>query len=94
MESLDSGKPILDCETGDLPEMIHCIKWHAEAADKIYDQTSPTGDDAMSMIVREPIGVGGAALPWSFPLMMLTWKIGPALAAGCSVIVKLPNRHP
>ncbi len=88
MESLDSGKPILDCETIDIPETIHCIKWHAESIDKIYDQTSPTGDDAISMIVREPIGVVGAVLPWNFPLMMLAWKIGPALAAGCSVIVK------
>ena len=88
MESLDSGKPILDCETIDVPETIHCIKWHAEAVDKIYDQTAPTGDDAISMIVREPIGVAGAVLPWNFPLMMLAWKIGPALAAGCSVIVK------
>ena len=88
MESLDSGKPILDCETIDVPETIHCIKWHAEAIDKIYDQTAPTGDDAISMIVREPIGVVGAVLPWNFPLMMMGWKIGPALAAGCSVIVK------
>lgn len=88
MESLESGKPILDCETIDVPETIHCIKWHAEAVDKIYDQAGPTGDDAISMIVREPIGVVGAVLPWNFPLMMLAWKIGPALAAGCSVIVK------
>ncbi len=88
MESLDSGKPIRDCELIDLPETIHCLKWHAEAADKIYDQTGPAGDDAMSVIVREPIGVVAAVLPWNFPLMMLAWKIGPALAAGCSVIVK------
>ena len=88
MESLDSGKPILDCETIDLPETIHCIKWHAEAIDKIYDQTAPAVDDAISMIVREPIGVVGIVLPWNFPLMMLAWKIGPALAAGCSVIAK------
>jgi len=88
MESIDSGKPILDCETIDVPETIYCIKWHAEAADKIYDQTGPSGDGAISMIVREPIGVVGAVLPWNFPLMMLAWKIGPALAAGCSVIVK------
>lgn len=88
MESLESGKPILDCETIDLPETINCIKWHAEAVDKIYDQTSPAGDDALSVIVREPIGVVAAVLPWNFPLLMLAWKIGPALAAGCSVIVK------
>ncbi len=88
MESLDSGKPIRDCELIDIPESIHCIKWHAEAADKIYDQTGPAGDDAISMIVREPVGVVAAVLPWNFPLLMLAWKIGPALAAGCSVIVK------
>ena len=88
MESIDSGKPIRDCELIDVPETIHCIKWHAEAADKIYDQTAPTGDGAVAMIVREPIGVVAAVLPWNFPLMMLAWKIGPALAVGCSVIVK------
>lgn len=88
MESLDSGKPIRDCELIDIPETIHTIKWHAEAADKIYDQTAPVGDDAIAMIVREPIGVVGLVLPWNFPLLMLAWKIGPALAAGNSVIVK------
>lgn len=88
MECLDSGKPIRDCETIDLPETIHTIKWHAEAIDKIYDQTAPSGDDAIAMIVREPVGVVAAILPWNFPLLMMAWKIGPALAAGNSVIVK------
>ncbi|WP_397543805.1 aldehyde dehydrogenase [Roseovarius salis] len=88
MESLDSGKPIKDCEETDIPEVIHTIKWHAELIDKIYDQTGPTGDDAISMIVREPLGVVAAVLPWNFPLLMMAWKIGPALAAGNSVIVK------
>ncbi len=88
MESLDSGKPIRDCETIDVPETIHTIKWHAEAIDKIYDQVAPAGEDAMAVIVREPIGVVAAVLPWNFPLLMLAWKIGPALAAGNSVIVK------
>ena len=88
MESLESGKPIRDCEEIDIPETIHCLKWHAEAIDKIYDQVGPSGDDAISMILREPVGVVAAILPWNFPMMMLAWKIGPALAAGCSVIVK------
>ncbi|ASP36850.1 aldehyde dehydrogenase [Labrenzia sp. VG12] len=88
MESLDSGKTIFDCETVDVPETIHCLKWHAEAIDKIYDQVSPASDDHIAMLVREPIGVVGLVLPWNFPLLMLAWKIGPALAAGCSVIVK------
>lgn len=88
LESLEAGKPIRDCELVDVPETVHCLKWHAELADKIYDQTSPAGDDALSVIVREPVGVVAAILPWNFPLLMLAWKIGPALAAGCSVIVK------
>ena len=88
MESLESGKPIHDCETVDVPETIHCLKWHAEAIDKIYDQSAPASESHIAMIVREPIGVVGLVLPWNFPLLMLAWKIGPALAAGNSVIVK------
>ncbi|GMG84405.1 aldehyde dehydrogenase [Paralimibaculum aggregatum] len=88
MESLDSGKTIHDCATVDLPETVHCLKWHAEAIDKIYDQVAPASDDHIALVVREPVGVVGLVLPWNFPLLMLAWKIGPALAAGCSVIVK------
>lgn len=88
MESVDSGKTIFDCETVDVPETIHCLTWHAELIDKIYDQVSPASDDHIAMVVREPVGVVGLVLPWNFPLLMLAWKIGPALAAGCSVIVK------
>lgn len=88
MESLDSGKTIYDCETIDVPETIHCLKWHAELIDKIYDQVSPASDNHIAMVVREPIGVVGLVLPWNFPLLMLAWKIAPALAAGCSVVLK------
>ncbi len=88
MESLDSGKIIFDCETVDVPETIHCIKWHAESIDKIYDQVAPATDDHIAMVLREPIGVVGLVLPWNFPLLMMAWKIAPALVAGCSVIVK------
>ncbi|MCP4431234.1 MAG: aldehyde dehydrogenase [Gammaproteobacteria bacterium] len=88
MESIDSGKPIADCELVDIPETIHCLIWHAEAIDKMYDQTAPVGDEAMAVVVREPVGVVACVLPWNFPLLMLAWKIAPALAAGNSVIVK------
>lgn len=88
MESLDSGKTIYDCETVDLPETIHCLTWNAELIDKIYDQVAPASDNHIAMILREPVGVVGLVLPWNFPLLMLAWKIDPALAAGCSVIVK------
>lgn len=88
MESLDSGKTILDCTTIDVPETIHCLKWHAELIDKIYDQVAPASDQHIAMVVREPVGVVGLVLPWNFPLLMLAWKIGPALAAGCSLVIK------
>ena len=88
MEALESGKPIRECQLTDVAETIDCLKWHAEATDKLYDQVSPSGDDALGLIVREPVGVAACVLPWNFPLMMLAWKIGPALSAGNSVIVK------
>jgi gamma-glutamyl-gamma-aminobutyraldehyde dehydrogenase len=88
METLESGKPIHECVLTDLPETVHCIQWHAEATDKLYDQLSPSGTGAVGMIVREPMGVVACVLPWNFPLMMVAWKLGPALAAGNSVIVK------
>ncbi|EMV7407600.1 TPA: aldehyde dehydrogenase [Enterobacter soli] len=87
LESFDSGKPVSECLAVDVPETIHVLKWHAEAIDKLYDHTAPTGN-ALALVVREPIGVVGCVLPWNFPLLMLAWKIGPALAAGCSVVVK------
>ena len=88
LESLESGKPISECEITDLPETIVTIQWHAEAIDKMYDQISPANVDAVGLITREPLGVVGCVLPWNFPLMMLAWKIAPALAGGNSVIVK------
>ncbi|MBO9653764.1 MAG: aldehyde dehydrogenase [Agrobacterium tumefaciens] len=88
MESLDSGKPIRECQTVDIPDTIHTIRWHAELIDKLYDNAAPVSGNALAMIVREPVGVVGCVLPWNFPLLMLAWKIGPALASGCSVIVK------
>lgn len=88
LESLESGKPIRDCVLIDLPETMHCLLWHAELSDKLYGSTSPSGDDALGIISREAAGVVACVLPWNFPLMMLAWKIGPALAAGNSIIVK------
>lgn len=88
MEAMDAGKPITDCIDIDVPETANCIRWHGEAQDKLYDQIAPSGPDGLGLIVREPVGVVGAVLPWNFPLMMMAWKIGPALATGNCVIVK------
>ncbi|NIA69349.1 aldehyde dehydrogenase [Pelagibius litoralis] len=88
MEAMDAGKPVADCLSVDVPETANCIRWHGEAQDKLYDQIAPTSPDAVGLIVREPIGVVAAVLPWNFPLLMMAWKIGPALATGNSVVVK------
>ena len=88
LESIDSGKPVRDCQTIDLEETINCLIWHAEAIDKIYDQSAPVGEDALAIVVREPVGVVGCVLPWNFPMLMMAWKIAPALAAGNSVVLK------
>ncbi len=69
-------------------ETVNGLRWHAEAADKIYDQVAPTPAHIQSLIVREPIGVVGAVLPWNFPLMMATWKLAPCLAMGNTMVIK------
>jgi len=88
LETLDSGKPITDALNTDLPDTIETLRWHAEATDKLYDQTSPAPHDVVSMIVREPIGVVAAVIPWNFPLFVAAWKFAPALAGGNSLILK------
>ncbi|RWN25220.1 aldehyde dehydrogenase family protein [Mesorhizobium sp.] len=88
IETLDCGKPLNDSRNVDLPDSIETLRWHAEATDKLYDQMSPAPVDVASMIVREPVGVVGAVLPWNFPLFVAMWKIAPALATGNSVVVK------
>jgi gamma-glutamyl-gamma-aminobutyraldehyde dehydrogenase len=88
LEALEAGKPVSECLGLDIPESAACIRWHAEVTDKRYDALSPSGANVVSMITREPIGVVGAVLPWNFPVLMLAWKIGPALSVGNSVIVK------
>ena len=94
LETLDMGKPISDSLSVDIPATARCIAWYAEAIDKIYDEIAPTGADALAMITREPVGVVAAIVPWNFPLIMAAWKIGPALAAGNSLILKPSEKSP
>jgi len=91
LDSLEAGKPITDTRDVDLPDTVKTFRWYAEAIDKVFDAVAPTGPEALGLIVREPIGVVGAVVPWNFPILMATWKIAPALAAGNSMIVK-PSR--
>jgi len=94
LETLDMGKPIGDSSNIDIPAVVGCIRWNAEAIDKIYDEIAPTGDDAVAMLVREPLGVVAAVVPWNFPLLMAAWKMGPCLATGNSMVIKPAEQSP
>jgi acyl-CoA reductase-like NAD-dependent aldehyde dehydrogenase len=88
LETLDMGKPIRNSRAADIPLSIATLRYYAEAIDKVNDEIGPSPSNAVSMIVREPLGVVAAITPWNYPLLMATWKFAPALAAGNSVILK------
>ncbi len=94
LETLDMGKPISDSRKVDVPLAAECIAYYGEAVDKVYDEVAPTDPSAVVMVLREPLGVVGAVVPWNFPLLMASWKIGPALAAGNSVVLKPAEQSP
>ena len=94
LETLDTGKPIRHSLRDDVPGAIRCLRWYAEAIDKVYGEIAPTGNHALALIQREPIGVVGAIVPWNFPLLLACWKLGPALAAGNSVVLKPSEKSP
>jgi 4-(gamma-glutamylamino)butanal dehydrogenase len=88
IETLDAGKPIADTVGLDMPETAGCIRWHAEAIDKLYGQVAPSPEGTVATITREPMGVVGAVIPWNYPAQMAAWKLGPALATGNTVVIK------
>jgi len=94
LETLDTGKPIRHSLRDDVPGAARAIRWYAEAIDKVYGEVAPTGSNELAMIVREPIGVIAAVMPWNFPLLLACWKLGPALASGNSVVLKPPEKSP
>ncbi|KAK46586.1 betaine-aldehyde dehydrogenase [Caballeronia jiangsuensis] len=88
LESLDAGKPIAGVQRQDVPAAIDTLAYYAGWCDKINGQVVPARPDALTYTVREPVGVVAAIVPWNFPLMIGMWKIAPALACGCTLIVK------
>src|ERR1700687_1339332 len=88
LESLDAGKPIAAVLRQDLPAAIDTLTYYARWADKISGEVVSTRDDALTYTVREPVGVVAAIVPWNFPLMIGMWKLAPALAWGCTVVMK------
>lgn len=94
LESLNVGKPISNAYNGDIVSSASCIQWYAEAIDKLYGEYVPGAPDMTTMVIPEPLGVVAAVVPWNFPLSMACWKLGPALAAGNSVILKPAEQSP
>ena len=94
LETLDMGKPIQYARGVDVPAASRCIRWYAEAIDKVYDEIAPTGANSLAQIRREAMGVIGAIVPWNYPMIMACWKLGPALAVGNSVVLKPSEKSP
>jgi aldehyde dehydrogenase (NAD+) len=94
LETLDNGKPIRDSRAADLPLTIDCLRYYAGYADKIHGQTIPIRGNYFCYTRREPVGVAGQIIPWNFPMLMVAWKWGPALAAGCTIVMKPAEQTP
>ncbi len=94
LETLDNGKPIRDAKAADLPLTIDCLRYYAGWADKIHGQTIPVRGNYFCYTRHEPVGVVGQIIPWNFPMLMVAWKWGPALAAGCTIVMKPAEQTP
>ncbi|GAA5050965.1 gamma-glutamyl-gamma-aminobutyraldehyde dehydrogenase [Thermocatellispora tengchongensis] len=86
--SLEMGKPIKDAYEIELRAAISTFRWYGELAGKLADESPHTAPGALALVTREPAGVVGAVVPWNFPLTIAAWKLAPALAAGCTVVLK------
>ncbi|MFD1657159.1 aldehyde dehydrogenase [Streptomyces caeni] len=86
--SLEMGKPITDAYAIELRAAITTFRWYGQLADKLTDESPHTAPDSLALVAREPAGVVGAVVPWNFPLTLASWKVAPALAAGCTVVLK------
>jgi aldehyde dehydrogenase (NAD+) len=94
LETLDNGKPFADSRHVDIPLALECLRYYAGWADKIHGQTIPINGNYFCYTRREPVGVAGQIIPWNFPILMVAWKWGPALAAGCTVVMKPAEQTP
>ncbi len=94
LESLDAGKPLAAVRRQDMPAVLDTVRYYAGWCDKITGHVVPCRPGALTYTVREPVGVVGAIIPWNFPLMIGLWKIAPALACGCTLVVKPADLTP
>lgn len=93
LECLNSGKPIVEAEA-DIADVATCFEYYGGLATKIHGEVLPVPDNAISLALREPIGVAGQIIPWNYPLLMAAWKLAPALAAGCTCVLKPAEQTP
>jgi betaine-aldehyde dehydrogenase len=93
LESRNSGKPIVEAEF-DIADVATCFEYYGGMATKILGHVNPVPDKAISLSLREPIGVAGQIIPWNYPLLMAAWKLAPALAAGCTCVLKPAEQTP
>jgi len=98
LESLDNGKPLKIARVADLPLVIETLRYYAGWATKVEGNTIPltlqSPSKYLAYTVREPVGVVGQIIPWNFPLLMAAWKLGPALATGCAIVLKPAEQTP
>jgi aldehyde dehydrogenase (NAD+) len=94
LESLDNGKPVSVALAADLPLTIKCYRYYAGWADKYHGKTIPIDGNFFCYTRHEPVGVVGQIIPWNFPLLMQAWKWGPAIATGCTVVLKPAEQTP
>ncbi|MGC0416269.1 aldehyde dehydrogenase [Embleya sp. AB8] len=92
--ALEMGKPITEAYDIELRAVAATFRWYGEMADKLIDEVPQTPADALALVTREPVGVVAAVVPWNFPLTMAAWKVAPALAAGCTVVLKPAEQSP
>ncbi|GFJ96220.1 aldehyde dehydrogenase [Phytohabitans rumicis] len=92
--SLEMGKPITEAYDIELRAVVNTFRWYGQLADKLTDESPRTAGDALALVTREPAGVVAAVVPWNFPLTLASWKVAPALAAGCTVVLKPSELSP
>ncbi len=93
LESRNTGKPIVEAEF-DINDTATCFEYYGGLATKILGHVNPVPDNALSLSLREPVGVAGQIIPWNYPLLMAAWKLAPALAAGCTCVLKPAEQTP
>src|SRR5215813_10759744 len=93
LECRNTGKPIVEAEF-DINDVATCFEYYGGLATKILGYVNPVPDNAVSLTLKEPIGVAGQIIPWNYPLLMAAWKLAPALAAGCTCVLKPAEQTP